>query len=423
MSDKNHMSADDEPRRDIDELADEAEARAAFPESAVATTLVQPVTEVESAPATRTVPRGLGHVAEPDNDHWWRSWLGRTCVALGGVLVLTTGLIWAWVGGLTNPVARDVPVAVISSDATANGVLAALAQQTSAIHAVRYANANAVDSALTKRRVEAILASDATDLRGGLNLTIAGGAGPGIAETVTTAIGAAANALTIPLTVEDVHPLSAGDPRGLTPFYLVLGWVIGGLIAAIVLGIALGTVPRNLDRLGSRLAALAVFALALGLLGALVAGPILGVWHRHTVGLWLSGAFITITVALITSALQSWLGLWGVGISVVLVIVLGVPGSGGSVAWELLPGFFRDMRGWIPNGLGTDLVRGVEYFGRAANTWPITGLTMWALGSIVALLGSTVVLGRRAREAAGFGPQPRHDDPDPDGAEVATTQA
>jgi len=416
MSDKNHMSADDEPRRDIDRVAGEAGADPLLPPTPAAEAPVAvsaddvPVDDVPAvAPATRPGLRGMGHVAERDDDHWWLSWLGRTAAVLGGVLVLGTGLIWAWVGGLTNPVARDVPVAVISGDATSQGVLAALRQQTSAIRAVRYANAKDADSALTKRRVEAILASDTTGLDDGLNLTIASGAGPGVAETVTTAIGAATNALAIPLTIEDIHPLSERDPRGLTPFYLVLGWVIGGLLAAVVLGIALGTVPRDLDRLGLRLAALAVFSLALGLLGALFAGPILGVWHKHTIGLWLSGALITMTVALITSALQSWLGLWGVGLAAVLLLVLGVPGSGGSVAWELLPGFFRDMRRWIPNGLGTDLVRGVEYFGRAANTWPITGLTLWALASVVALVGSTAVLGRHAREAAGFGPNARHD--------------
>ena len=416
MSDKNHMSADDEPRRDIDQVAGEARADPLLPPTPAAEAAVAvpaddvPVDDVPAvAPAARPGLRGMGHVAERDDDHWWLSWLGRTAAVLGGVLVLGTGLIWAWVGGLTNPVARDVPVAVISGDATSQGVLAALRQQTSAIRAVRYANAKDADSALTKRRVEAILASDTTGLDDGLNLTIASGAGPGVAETVTTAIGAATNALTIPLTIEDIHPLSERDPRGLTPFYLVLGWVIGGLLAAVVLGIALGTVPRDLDRLGLRLAALAVFSLALGLLGALFAGPILGVWHKHTIGLWLSGALITMTVALITSALQSWLGLWGVGLAAVLLLVLGVPGSGGSVAWELLPGFFRDMHRWIPNGLGTDLVRGVEYFGRAANTWPITGLTLWALASVVALVGSTAVLGRHAREAAGFGPNARHD--------------
>jgi hypothetical protein len=240
-----------------------------------------------------------------------------------------------------------------------------------------------------------------------LNLTVASGAGPGIADAVATTIESAAQNLNVPLAVEDAYPFSSGDSRGLTPFWLMLAWILGGLLAAVVLGVAVGTVPRDLDRLGMRLGALAVFSLLLGLLGAVFAGPILGVWHQHTFGLWLSGSLITFTAVLITSALQSWLGLWGVGIAAVLLLVLGVPGSGGAVAGPFLPGFFRGMPKWLPNGLGTDLIRGVEYFGRSANTWPITGLTLWSLASILALLGATTVLGKRARvHAASPAPAP-----------------
>lgn len=422
MSDKNRISPDDDPRRDIDRIADDAEADLAArdadplgvarsdptPDEALGgahdgTGAYAAAGSTASATATRTGPRGMGHIAEHDSDDWWRTWLGRTTAVLGGVLVLATALIWAWVGGLTNPAPRDVPVAIISGDATSAGVLAALRAQTPAIQAITYATAADAGKALTKRKVDAVLASDATGLRGGLNLTIAGAAGPGVPETVTNGIGAAASALSIPLTIEDVHPLSEHDPRGVAPFYIVLGWIIGGLLAAVVLGVALGTVPRDLDRLGMRLGALAAFSLALGLLGALFAGPFLNVWSTHTFGLWMCGALITMTAALIASALQSWLGLWGVGLSVLLLLVLGVPGSGGSVAPELLPRFFRGMHRWIPNGLGTDLVRGVEYFGRNANAWPIVGLALWCLGSVLALVGATAVLGRHAREAAGLG--------------------
>ncbi len=349
---------------------------------------------------TRRAPgRGLGHVAEHDTDDWWRTWLGRTVAVLGAVLVLATGMIWAWIGGLHSPQAKNIPVAVVASDPVARAALVAVRQNTDVLEAKVYSSAADASNALNKHQVDAILASDAT-LLGGLNLTVASGSGPGVADTVATTIGSAAQNVNVPLAIEDVYPLSAGDSRGLTPFWLTLAWILGGLLAAVALGIAIGTVPRDLDRLGMRLGALAVFSLLLGLLGAVFAGPFLGVWHKHTVGLWLAGSLITFTAALIASALQSWLGLWGVGLAAVLMLVLGVPGSGGPVAAPFLPGFFRGMPRWLPNGLGTDLVRGVEYFGRNANTWSITGLTLWSLASILALVGATAVLGRRARTEA-----------------------
>jgi len=350
---------------------------------------------------TRRAPgRGLGHVAEHDTDDWWRTWLGRTIAVLGAVLVLATGMIWAWIGGLHSPQPKNIPVAVVASDPVARAALVAIRQNTHVLEAKVYSSAADASSALNKHKVDAILASDATLLGGGLNLTVASGSGPGVADTVATTIGSAAQNVNVPLAIEDVYPLSGGDSRGLTPFWLTLAWILGGLLAAVALGIAIGTVPRDLDRLGMRLGALAVFSLLLGLLGALFAGPFLDVWHEHTVGLWLAGSLITFTAALIASAMQSWLGLWGVGIATVLMLVLGVPGSGGPVAAPFLPGFFRGMPRWLPNGLGTDLVRGVEYFGRNANTWSITGLTLWSLASVLALLGATAVLGRRARAEA-----------------------
>jgi hypothetical protein len=440
VSDRDRIPADDDPRRDIDEEAERAEAEAAAldpevvepaepvavpvhhdvsdptPDEAIGGAHAGPVHDGETVPdglrgsvagtaaatattATRPGPRGLGHVAEHDTDDWWRTWLGRTIAILGSVLVLATALIWAWMGGLSNPTPKDVPVGIITGDATAQALMTAVGTQSSALEAVRYATPRDALNALSKRKVAAILASDAIGLDGGLNLTVASGAGPGLAATVTTAISNAAGAFNLPLTVEDVYPTSENDPTGASPFYIALGWILGGLLAALALGIAVGTVPRDLDRLGMRLGALAVFSLLLGLLGALFAGPVLGVWGKHTFGLWMCGFLITLTAALITTALQSWLGMWGIGLAALLLIVLGVPGAGGTVASALLPGFFRGMHYWIPTGLGTDLVRGLEYFGRNANAWPIIGLTLWSLASIIALVAATAVLGRKARQA------------------------
>lgn len=383
----------------------QAESRAAGVESNApghaATTVGAPPAPARAGAhrSTRT-QRSLGQIAEHDSDNWWRAWLARTTAVLAGVLVLATGLAWAWVGGLHSPTPRDVPVAVINGDVGANAVINAVRQNGDTLKAVTYANAQDAGNALAKRKVDAILSSDSTVPGGAFNLSVASGAGPGVADTVATAVNSVATAVSVPLAVEDLHPVSTGDPRGLTPFYLMMAWILGGLVAAIALGVAIGTVPRDLDRLGMRLGALAAFSLLLGLLGALFAGPFLGVWHKHTVGLWLTGALVTFTAALIASALASWLGLWGAGIAVVLLLVLGVPGSGGIAPWDFLPSFFRGMPGWLPNGSSVSLIRGLEYFGRSANTWPIVGLTLWSLGSVLALLGATALLGRRARLAA-----------------------
>jgi hypothetical protein len=287
-------------------------------------------------------------------------------------------------------------VAVIGNDSNARSLLSAVRQNSDYLAAKVYPNATDASDALARRKVYAILATDSTTATGGFNLTLASAVGPGVADLITQTITAATGAVNVPLTVEDVHPLATGDPRGLTPFYLVVGWLLGGYLAATVLAIVLGTVPRNTDRLGMRLAAFGLFALILALAGALLVGPGYGIWTQHFVGLWLTGTLIVFVAAVITAALEAWVGLVGTGLAMLLLFILGNPGSGGVYPAEFLPGFFRGMHRWIPSGLATDLVRGVEYFDRKATGWPVTGLIAWALVGLVTVWLATLVLGRRA---------------------------
>ena len=199
------------------------------------------------------------------------------------VLVLATGMIWSWIGGLHSPQPKNIPVAVVASDPVARRA-GPVRQNTEVLEAEVYATAADASNALNKRqgRRDPGVGRDAARRR--LEPDRGQRRGPGVADTVATTIGSAAQNVNVPLAVEDAYPFSAGDSRGLTPFWLTLAWILGGLLAAVALGVAVGTVPRDLDRLGMRLGALAVFSLLLGLLGAVFAGPFLGVWHQHTVG-------------------------------------------------------------------------------------------------------------------------------------------
>jgi hypothetical protein len=163
------------------------------------------------------------------------------------------------------------------------------------------------------------------------------------------------------------------------------------------LGVAVGTVPRNLERAGLRIVALVVFSALVGTAGAVVAGPVTDVWTSRFVGLALAGALVTFTAAMLTSAAQGWLGLLGTGLAVLLLVALGNPGSGGIYPPEFLPAFFDQMYRWNIPGLGVNLVEGVAYFDRQAIGWPVTALAIWALAGVVGLLLATAVFGRRAQ--------------------------
>ncbi|MEU1465050.1 hypothetical protein ABZ467_31045 [Streptomyces sp. NPDC005727] len=69
------------------------------------------------------------------------------------------------------------------------------------------------------------------------------------------------------MTVTDIVPPASSDGRGMSSFYLVLGWIVGGYLAAAILGMAGGARPANLHRTLIRPAALALYAVISGLGG------------------------------------------------------------------------------------------------------------------------------------------------------------
>ncbi len=339
----------------------------------------------------------VGHIREPELADFWRGWLGRTTALLFGVLLLGAGFIASYVGALHQPTARALPVGVVSGDAPAQTLLTAVEAKEPDVLSVRvYASADEATDALANRRIAGVLGSADG---GGLSLAVAGAAAPGAAEALERVVGAATGTAGIRFAVVDVHPLSAKDPRGLTAFYTVVGLLIGGYLAATVLAITLGTVPRNGARLGLRLAAFGVFAVALGLAGAVLTGPVYDIWPDHLLSRWLAGALVVFVGAVVTAALEAWLGLVGTGLAMALLFILGNPGSGGVFAPQLLPTFYGPMHWWNPTGLATDLLRAVVYFDGAALRWPLSGLLIWAVVGVAGVLGATAALGRRVHDS------------------------
>ncbi|GAA1735130.1 hypothetical protein [Luedemannella helvata] len=349
----------------------------------------------QSTPANPLIWRGMWHVPHHLGQRFWHTWVFRAVVLLFGVLLLATAFIAAYVGGLHDPTPRDIPVAVVQGDQTATEVVGLLDERTELVDGRTYATLADARTALDRREVFAVLASD----RRALQLTTSSAAGAFTAEVVSGSVETVAQAAGIPVTTTDAHPLSNEDSRGLVAFYLVVGLTLGGYLSATVLGLSLGTAPRNLAHAVARLAAFAAFALVMGFAGALVVGPILGIWTHHMLGLTLGGALMTFAGATITSALQGWLGIVGTGLAITLLVVLSNPGSGGVFAWPFLPTFFRGMHVWVPGGLGVDLIRAVAYFQRAAAGWPVTGLLLWSVAGILGTLAATMALGHRSDDA------------------------
>ncbi|MFD8814652.1 hypothetical protein ACFV23_24955 [Streptomyces sp. NPDC059627] len=202
------------------------------------------------------------------------------------------------------------------------------------------------------------------------------------------------------MTITDIRPPAASDGRGMSSFYLVIGWIVGGYMAATILGMAGGARPANLHRTTIRLGSLALYAIASGLGGALIAGPLLGALHGHFAALWALGALVVFAAAATTVAFQVLWGVIGIGVIIILFVVMGNPSAGGAYPATLLPPFWRTVGQWLPPGAGTTAVRNTVYFSAHAVARPLWVLAGYAvLGTAAAVTASALRL-RRGRRLA-----------------------
>lgn len=292
-------------------------------------------------------------------------------------------MIGSYVGALHAPKPHRIPIAVVAPPAVAPSLAARLGQGEALAPQVT-ADARVARRAIDTREVyAAFVAGPGSSDR----LIVAPTASSAVAEILPPALRRA-EPPGRSLTVQTVKPLPADDPRGLSPFYLVVGWLVGGYIAATVLGLARGGSARRRRNAGRRLAVLGVYAVVSGLLGVLVVQQLVGVLDGNTLALAAVGTLRVFATGAATAALQSLLGIAGTALAVLVFVAIGNPASAGPLASELLmPGVFRMVGPLLPPGAGTTLVRNTTYFDANALAGPLLVRASYAaVGSLLVLL-------------------------------------
>ncbi|MET9095020.1 DUF3533 domain-containing protein [Streptomyces cyaneofuscatus] len=213
----------------------------------------------------------------------------------------------------------------------------------------------------------------------------------------------------------DVAPASPDDFDGLSSFYLVVGWCVGGYLCASILAISAGTKPANRQRALIRTAVMAVYAVAGGIGGAVIIGPILGALPGSVWGLAGLGALVVFSVGMITLALEALTGIVGIGLAVLIIVIAGNPSAGGAFPLPMLPDFWRAIGPALPPGAGTWVARSIAYFRGNAVTGPLLVLSAWA----VAGTALTLLLSMRRRGGRGDGRTEATSSPSPSGGSTA----
>jgi len=249
--------------------------------------------------------------------------LVRLGVVLGLVLVLQAGLIAAFVTATRDPTPHRLAIAVVGTPGET--ALRARLSSAGAFRVRQEPTVAAAEDAIRHQEVYGALAPGSHPS----TLLIASAASPLVAQVLTKAFTLPAQP-GVKVTVGDVVPLPADDPRGVAAPYLVLGLLIGGYIGAMVIGRLIGMRSPSVRHLGLRLTVLACYTVAAGAIGVLLLGPILGMLHGNALAIAASGALIAFAVGCFTSALQTLLGLVGTLLSVITLVIIGNPAAGGA---------------------------------------------------------------------------------------------
>jgi hypothetical protein len=320
----------------------------------------------------------------------------RTLLLGVGVLLLQFAFILSYIGAFHSPSPHRIPVTVVAPSQVAGQIvdqLNGVAGQP--VTASASTDEQAAREALRTGETSGVYLVSTTGHRD--SLLVASGGGTAVATAVEQLFTMAAQLHGRTVAVEDVVPLDPGDAGGLSGFYLVIGWAVGGYLFAAMLGVAKGSRPATLPRAAWRLGATVPYAMASGLGGAVIAEPVLHALSGHFVQIAGIGVLVTLSAATVTIALQTLFGVIGIGLTVVIFVILGNPSAGGAYQPALLPPFWRAISSYLPNGAGTDAIRRIVYFDGHGLIHPVVVLLVWVIGGAVLTLAASAIM-KRARQ-------------------------
>jgi len=303
-----------------------------------------------------------------------------TALAIGTIFVAV------YLAAFHAPGAHHEPLGIAAPDTVAAKTELALnTSAPSAFTFYRYSDEAAARQAIDHDEVPAVLIDDSS----GMRLLVAGAQGP---STISALSGAVTGAVGHQLPVEDVLPLASGDARGLSVFYAAFGVVLAGFLFAMASYQMAPRLPLTI-----RIASMAVFAVASGLLIALIA-------HTGFDAIPASFGMVALLVGLLAWASAAGVGVLlrvfgplGVSVSSIVMLIFGNATSGGILPTTFLPGWLSPLAQVLPPAAAVRGLRGAAYFHNAQLANALFVLAIWVVGC----LGLQYVLDRVAARRAG----------------------
>ncbi len=217
---------------------------------------------------------------------------------------------------------------------------------------------------------------------GPVRIVTAGAAGLSQQQAVNAVLTAAATALHRPARPLDVAPLPAGDRAGTSVFVFELALLLPSVIGSIGLFLA-----GRRFRLWWRVCAAVTFALLAAGAVVLALDVIFGALTGAAAGL-LGVAFLgSFTFVTFVAACQAVTGLPGTGLAALAIVFVGNAVSGGTVPFAFLPGGFRQVAPWLPDGAIVAAARHVVYLPATDLGHPLLVLGLWLAVALATVAG------------------------------------
>lgn len=170
--------------------------------------------------------------------------------------------------------------------------------------------------------------------------------------------------------VEEVVPLSSGDPRGVVLNLLIVPLIVTSLLGAQLAVQIIGTVAFK-----RRISTIALVAGIGGLAVAVLIGPVLGTFPGPLLTEAAVLALAIFGLLTVGSGLVRLLGPAGLGAAFALFLMLGNPASGAASAPELLPTPWAQLGHLVTPGALAGALRSVAYFEDARLAGPLIVLS------------------------------------------------
>lgn len=314
---------------------------------------------------------------------------GRAAVAVALVVCVQVLqlLVFAWSASRQAP--HDLPIVAAGPTEQVQALVGGVgAAQPGAFEVTVVADEAAAQSAVTSREAYGAIVLG----QSGVTVYTASAASGAVAQALSQGIPEAVHAANpqTPVTVTDLVPSPADDPHGAGLSIAFLPLAITSLAAGAVIALLAGGRVQ-------RLVALLGYAVAAGLLCVAVLQPGLGV----LTGGWAANAavlgLVSLAIAAATCGLAVLLGPGGIGLSVLVVFFLGMPFSGVTSAWQLVPTPWGAWAQLLPLGAGNTAVRSVAFFSSAGAGGALAVLGVWA---VTGLLLAGLLPGRALRHGS-----------------------